>query len=577
MMKKLFHSQISNVIQDKQYKSICFFILICVAIFPRLIGYDWGLPNIFHPDEVRIIDGVWEEIHQQNNIRSDYGPFNMKINAWFMNILQRINAVEIKDEGEFYLVSLIIGRWISCVFGFLTVLLIYIMALKLFNREWIAWVSGMALALSPLHIQLSNMATVDVVLTFFMTLTIFILQNYFLKPNLYLAILIGIVIGLALCVKPTAILLFAVGFFVIALKKARHFLWLICGAILTILLLCPEMIFSYQDYWWLNFKNQIWWHAWDFPQGSHRFLWNIFMVRGALTPLWTLGSSDGVPQFNFFINLLMGLGPCVALLGLMQIFVWVWRKNTMFLPMMLYTFILILSFSSLKVQFARYLLPIYPMLCMGFAVLAAQIFNSQKRWGYFLLGFSFWVSLGLSVNVIQEYFKDDNRKMMTDWIIKSISEGKTIGFERDHFSNPHIQLEDHSVQVIDWYSMYDESTKHVHENKLPFFIDAEKIPKNNFGLRTQESRKKMIQEFIERSDYIVLTKRHLINFEKIKGRFPEVDAFYFNLFARGGKFEMVHQVASPNTFWGWQLPDELFEQTTFIFDRPRIWIFKKLF
>ena len=103
-------------------------------------------------------------------------------------------------------VSDMVGRGVSIIFGILTVLLVYMLGAQLYNSR-VGLFSALFLALMPYHVIVTRQVLLDVSMTFFATLTVYLLARYAIsqsRPWLYAA---GASMGLTFLAKETGIVL----------------------------------------------------------------------------------------------------------------------------------------------------------------------------------------------------------------------------------------------------------------------------------------------------------------------------------------------------------------------------------
>ena len=94
-----------------------------------------------------------------------------------------------------------IGRYESAFFDLMNILMIYVISKRLFQRQSIALVAALMIALNPLNIYMSHMAKVDTALTFFVLLVFYFslrIQKHGRPMDMVLA---GISAGLAMATK----------------------------------------------------------------------------------------------------------------------------------------------------------------------------------------------------------------------------------------------------------------------------------------------------------------------------------------------------------------------------------------
>lgn len=109
----------------------------------------------------------------------------------------------LKESGPYFLSDqlLWLHRLPSVIFGTLTVLLVYKIALLLFKNKSIALFSALALAVMPHHVRDSHYAAVDIIQTFFFTLPFFLSCKMWKNTNSRTCTLAGFAAGFATSIK----------------------------------------------------------------------------------------------------------------------------------------------------------------------------------------------------------------------------------------------------------------------------------------------------------------------------------------------------------------------------------------
>lgn len=167
--------------------------LLSFALILGLILRAYSLPSTnFYPDEAIYYF-----------IAKDY--VENKISPWYTSIWQPpmftwINSLSIMNFGlnEFSL------RLPTVIFGTLTILLVYFLGKLWFNKK-VGLLASAIIAVLPLHVVYSRLAFNDIMLTFFLILSIFLAECYFKKswkPALYLS---GIVFAITFLIKYNAL------------------------------------------------------------------------------------------------------------------------------------------------------------------------------------------------------------------------------------------------------------------------------------------------------------------------------------------------------------------------------------
>lgn len=191
-------------------------ILIIVTFALRFSGVFWGLPpfdtKLYHPDESKIISGAFQfpqDIIQRTDLRYPTGlHYTLGIVAW--PVKKFINASDYSSYS--YSFVHLTGRLLSILFGTTTVLLVYILANRLYDKSH-AIIASSIVSFSIFHVTNSAWATTDVTSSFFLTLFLLLLIPTIEKRSFRLAIFTGASMGMLTGIKyPGAIAV--VGLFV---------------------------------------------------------------------------------------------------------------------------------------------------------------------------------------------------------------------------------------------------------------------------------------------------------------------------------------------------------------------------
>ncbi|MCH7548998.1 MAG: phospholipid carrier-dependent glycosyltransferase [Candidatus Krumholzibacteriota bacterium] len=163
-------------------------VLVAVAVIMRIWGIDWGLPQVY--EEAVPLKKAWAMWGWDRPSGTDLNPhfFNYPSLTFYVHFIglglhyvvaSASGVIEsasdyvvlyITDKTSFYMV----GRLLSTMFGVGTVWLTYLLARAVSGR--IAATFAMALmAINTFHITRSQMIEVDVPLTFFVVLTMWLL------------------------------------------------------------------------------------------------------------------------------------------------------------------------------------------------------------------------------------------------------------------------------------------------------------------------------------------------------------------------------------------------------------------
>ncbi|MBI3922963.1 MAG: glycosyltransferase family 39 protein [Armatimonadetes bacterium] len=188
----------------------------------RVVGLRWGLPNAshlysYHPDEIPILGSVLQlDIFsgQLNPHFFNYGTVYTYLVyiAWL--IAMGLGLVTVGPHTPAYeqLAQLhLVGRSVTVAFGVATILLVYFLARRITNQSG-ALLAAFLMAVVPGHVANSHYATVDVTLTFCVTLALLLIthsENGDRKGGPKFVFWSGVVVGLATATKYSAFLLTA--------------------------------------------------------------------------------------------------------------------------------------------------------------------------------------------------------------------------------------------------------------------------------------------------------------------------------------------------------------------------------
>jgi dolichyl-phosphate-mannose-protein mannosyltransferase len=173
-----------------------------VGLALRAWSASYGLPDLYHPDEPRIVERA---------IRFHQGDLNPRFFNWpslYMYVLAGVYGVVFagsrdgvagafgRDPSLFYLV----GRLVTALFGTATLVILCLTGRRAYGRAVGILAAGF-LAVDLLHVRDSHWVTTDVPLTFLVTLGTYYSLRYWVEGRLTVAGAAGLVTGLAASMK----------------------------------------------------------------------------------------------------------------------------------------------------------------------------------------------------------------------------------------------------------------------------------------------------------------------------------------------------------------------------------------
>lgn len=558
---------------------IKFFILVFIlilAFFLRIYGISWDNGYHLHPDE-RMLIMVTEKINYFKNLNPDFFNYG----SLPIYILRLISPNGGYDS------LLITGRIISSVFELITIFFIYLIANLLFKSKNISLLSGFFYSIAFFPIQNSHFFVVDVFVTTYSTILIYILlilllrsaKNNEQQSNITLIILIGITYAAMVATKFTAIIyyLFIVGvIFWNYFKKFKN--------LITYLLIFNFSFltfnFLFMPYAYLNY-----------PKFFSDIKLQLKMNSNPYIFPYTLQYVGSLPYLYYLKNIfLWGLGPFISILTLFGILILKIKnsiKNENFKIIITFVgfylfYFLIVGRSSVK--FMRYILPMYPFFAImaGFGLQSLLTILLKQGYSFKIVKLIIWIILLLnmfwSFSFISIYSQPHTRISATEWILKNIPAGSTLAVE--HWD--------------DRLPIYG-SNKYLYE-ELTLYEQPDDI-----------NKWKTLNEKLLKSDYIIIASNRLYvplqklsDCKKYKYCYPKTAKYYNKLFKslpiipKSDKekaisfrkvaeftvypkleFAWISKLFRSDRNWKLEIRDDTADESFTVYDHPKIMIFKK--
>ncbi len=515
--------------------------LVAFAMAVRVIGVDFDAYHFFHPDERRIamaIDELSFQPLQLNPHFFSYGSFPLYVVRSITSALG-----EIREPLRHYDDVIITGRLLSALAGTFTVLLVIMLGVRLYGSR-VGLLAGFLLAACVLHLQNSHYLTTDVFLTFMVTLALACLVRLVERGWTRDYAIAGIVIGLSLATKFSALPLlapFGVACLV-RMGRERRIVPIMLKALLA--LLCVGVaFFAGQPYAFLDFTE----YARDIGEQSR-------MVRQAGLLPYT-NQYIGVPKYGYDLEqlVLWGMAPPLGLVA-----VWatagrvvgaVRERSAVDLVLLAWVVPFFLVTGSFDVKFVRYLLPIYPIMILWAAAWLWRV-AQRSRLGWVAL-WTVVIATGLSaLAFLSIYTRPHTVVTASEWTYRHIPPGKTIltqhwdeGFPMPlpGGGNPG------KYKVID----------------LPYYEPD------------TPAKWRQISQQLAGADYVAFqTKRLYGALTMAPEKYPIGNKYFYLLFAGDLGYTPIYDYASRPTLLGIEFPDELADESFTVYDHPKVIIFE---
>lgn len=467
----------------------------------------------------------------------------------------------------------LVGRSISILADLVTIFLVFKISTILYNKKT-GLTASFIYSISVLPIQYSHFYTSDILLTMFITLTIFRVLKFYNKPSFVNAILVGIPLGLALATKISAIpIIIAVSaalmlefifIFSRTPNQPKHWLphiphvlkkllteglLIALTALITFIIVQPYAII-------------------DFGEFIKQNLAQSAMTRAAYTFPYTLQYVGKIPYLYEVKNMLLwGIGPVIftfTVAGLYLLFksfkTLNQTKRAESLIVLSFFFLYFLIVGNFAIGFMRYMLPIYPILAIfaGLAIvkLFEQIDNLNKSLKYLLGTFIILLLLVWSLSFMTIYSKTNTRIAATEWINKNIPAGSALTHEVWDDQIP--LYSNNNYKFID-LGMYDQP-----DNQIKWDLLNSKINQADYVVIASNRLSTPIQNLNDCSKYKIC--------------YPIGSKFYENLLAGKLNYKKVAEFTSFPTVPILNIPinDRDADESFTVYDHPKITIYKNI-
>lgn len=562
--------------------SVLLFCIISFGAFFRLYNIQWDQGYHLHPDERAIIMYVLS-LHLPTSLQEFFTP-QSPLNPHFfaygnfpLYLLKSISTLAglIDLHYEEYDGLTLLGRTLSALFDIGTMFLLYKIG-KSFFSVFIGLSAVFFYAISVFPIQAAHFYAVDTMLTFFVVWTLYRLLLFYRHPSLFRACLVGISFGLCLVTKISAMPLLAaitvtllLDFLLIFVRQPHKphiwfphiplFLKRLIKDSAVILVTTGSTFALLQPYALIDFDNFL--------------MQNVLqsqMTRDAFVFPYTLQYVGIIPYVYELKNVfLWGQGPLLAtvtFLGTIYCFFLLSKLHKQ--PekaalSILFTFFLtyFAVVGSFAVGWMRYMLPLYPLLCLfGAIFFVAMLLRIPVSFDKRLLSFVFLLFtfslLIWPLSFLSIYTKPHTRVTASAWITQTIPPGKTLAVEHWDDSLPLFKQHDYQIEILE---LYNPDT---------------------------EQKWQTINTQLSKTDYLILASNRLYtplqkltdcqNLPSFKC-YPKTAQYYQDLFAGKRGFKKIAEFTNYPTipFTSFTITDQSADESFTVYDHPKVTIFKK--
>ena len=544
--------------------------IIALGFFLRLYGIVFDNLFLLHPDERAIVMftvplSLPYSIHDFFSVSSPlnphffaYGSFPLYLLKYLSNLLSLFFP-----SLNTYPDMALVGRSISTIADSITIFIVFLIAKKIFEVKT-GLFSAFLYSIAVFPIQTSHFYAVDILLNTLIYLTILfclkLLENHAIK-NIFL---IGAFFGLSLATKISSILLIipvvlSLVFLLKTFGRKQMFKILtllsisIVTAVLVFVLTEPYALIDWQTFLrQTQEQSQMTKTAFAFPYtlqyvGKTPYLYEIKNIT-----LWGMGI---ISSILVVIGMFITAFKFKALKGL--------QKKALFI-ILSFTIIYFLIVGKFAVGWMRYMLPLYPLLCIFGGVALFSIYkNGIKKFfanskalqmlslSLLLVLCSIW-----TLSFMNIYLQKNTRVEASEWIHQNIPPTSKLAVE--HWDDP-LPLYGGSKYEFLTLPLYDVDTN---------------------------GKWELIHATLNRADYIIISSNRLsvplqklTNCNKLPSNYcySKTSQYYTDLFSEKLGFKKIMEFSTSPTipFFNYEIDDQMADESFTVYDHPKVIIFKK--
>ena len=360
--------------------------LVALALSLRWVGLDWGF---YHPDEWPI-DQIANRLDAPSSLGEFFSADSPLNPGWFnygtlpLILLAAIGWLsdQLREVLDFIPSRAAIWRGAMGLADAATVVLVAHIGREIYGRG-VGFLAAALYALAVLPIQLSHYFTVDPLMSALLTGSLLASIHFIRSRNPTTGYIAAALLGLAFSTKATA-LVFSVPVAVAwllylwgpiqakanadAIRSAlRHAVWAVLIGFAAFAVAQPYALIDFSTY----FSD---------------VLTQTNMARGTLDLPFTIQYEETTPWFYYLRHLViwgLGIPLGVAALAGMALVVWRIRRERNVIEILLFLSLLVpfLWLGAQQVKFMRYLLPLYPLLCIAAALAILSAMSALERFG----------------------------------------------------------------------------------------------------------------------------------------------------------------------------------------------------
>jgi len=536
----------------KRYKLIAsLFLLSFIGGIFRFYNLNWGAPFYFHPDERNITFSIAQLnlfVHQMNPHFFAYGSFPIYL-AYFTGL---IVDLFFKPQ-DLFVQAVIISRFYSAILSLLLIPSVYFIGKKIAN-ERAGFLAAILSVFSVGFVQFAHFGTVEMLLTFFGIWFFYFSLKLIKEFNLRNIIFVGVIFGILMATKvsslPLLLLPLTTIFFnswpKIRKRKLSSELSKILFKTLIFIFVSILIFAAFSPYVFLDFKSFF-----------SSMQYESSVALGTLPVFYTGEFFNSVPVIFQFIKIYPFLvNPLLTIFFIPSFFYLCFKgiktKNLKYLLLDLSYLILFIPQAFMFAKWTRYMVPTLPFIYLIISIALVDLLGRR------LLKIRFFaLSAIIAVSIIFTTAYFITAFIKTDTLIEASI------WAKEHIDNVDTVSEVYDLGLIAFNPFFSRIT-------LFNFYDLD-----NAGAAKIEE----VNYLISKSEYIILPSDRIFKTRLSNPKqFPIGNSFYSSLF--NGKLGFTKIYETPCDIFCkityFNDPTFSFEYTASVFDRPTVYIFKKI-
>jgi YYY domain-containing protein len=564
-------------------------LLLVIAFALRVFGYDWDHGLLLHPDELFIVSKVtslgsmtvngrvtWPSpfAHFFDARLAAYDPHNFNYGTLPFYLLaavtraasgigSRVSWLSNWQQATQIEQTSWIGRWISALFDTGSVLVVFLIARRAFDRQ-VALLAMSFSTFTVLAIELSHYYAVDTILCFFVLTTIWCALHVADYGTWRAYLMMGASFGLAIATKTSAFPLLvpmclAAGLNVWGRELCRLRLTTIrptqlVNALtrLAASLAAAMVVFCVCDPYAIIDRRQL---VSD-VQTQHSII-----VSHTVPVPYTIQFTGSTPYLYYLQNMFFWyLGPALGIAagcGLLWLLWKVLRRRSRPPELLLLSWVIpyFLAIGGFWAKFGRYTLPTLPILAIfGAAFLVAGVRRLHTSWrlvGQALTGAVVVATAAWALAFMNVYASTDPQISASQWLYRHLTPSTPF------------------------------ATDGAWDRSLPFCPPADScpveqsIPLNLFDADDPAKLKRLVLALTHVKYIVMSTQRFVDSIPKVPDTYPLTNNYYRLLFNNQLNFRLVQRFTVHPALGPWEINDFPADENFTVFDHPDVRIFER--